>query len=101
MVDGEVPKRQRVSVDARRDQLVQVGVELIATRSWDTLTMKQIATAAAISKPLLYHYFSTKNDLYVAAMRSAAAQLLEVTRPDPASPDPASSARARTYRALE
>ena len=95
MVTSEVPKRQRLSVDARRSQLVAVGVELIATQSWDDLTMNDIAAAAEVSKPLLYHYFSTKSDLYLAAMQAAADQLSESTRPDPALP-----AKARLRAAL-
>ena len=45
--------------------------------------MADIAAAAGVSKPLIYHYFSTKTDLYVAAVRSAAEELNEATRPDP------------------
>ncbi|MBA2624174.1 MAG: TetR/AcrR family transcriptional regulator [Acidimicrobiia bacterium] len=48
--------------------------------------MAEVATAAGVSKPLLYHYFSTKSELYLAAVRSAADELSEATRPDPALP---------------
>jgi len=57
-------------------------VRLIATRDWDALTMSDIAESASVSKPLLYHYFSTKADLYIAAIDSAAGELRRVTRPD-------------------
>jgi len=46
--------------------------------------MTEIAAAAEVSKPLLYHYFSTKSDLYLAAIRAAAEELSEATRPDDA-----------------
>lgn len=45
--------------------------------------MSDIASAAGASKPLLYHYFSTKSALYLAAVHSAAAELREATKPDP------------------
>lgn len=61
---------------------MRVGVELVATRAWDVLTMMDIAAAANVSKPLLYHYFSTKRELYVVAVRSAAEQLRAATRSD-------------------
>lgn len=93
---GTRTRRRRLSLEDRREQLVRVGVELIATRSWDALTMHEIATSADVSKPLLYHYFSTKGDLYVAAVRAAADQLREATRPDPAL-----APRARLSQALE
>lgn len=81
MVNSAAPKRQRLSVHDRRYQLVRIGVEMIATRSWDLVTMADIAAAAHVSKPLLYHYFSTKTDLYVAAVRAAADDLREATAP--------------------
>ncbi len=81
-------------MEERLDQLVRVGVELIATQPWDLLTMMDIAAAANVSKPLLYHYFSTKRDLYVAAVGSAAEQLRHATRPDP-------TARNELQRSLE
>ncbi len=48
--------------------------------------MADVAATAGVSKPLLYHYFSTKSDLYLAAVRSAADELRTATRPDPALP---------------
>jgi AcrR family transcriptional regulator len=48
--------------------------------------MADVAAAAGVSKPLLYHYFSTKSELYLATIRSAADELIEATRPDPALP---------------
>ena len=86
MVNSAPTVRRRLSVDDRRDELVEVCVRLIGTRAWDTVTMADIAAEARISKGLLYHYFSAKPDLYLAAVRAAAAQLSEATRPDPALP---------------
>ncbi len=41
--------------------------------------MADVATAAGASKPLLYHYFPTKSDLYLAAVRAAAEELRAAT----------------------
>ena len=82
MVNKGAEGRRRLPVEARRQQLVSVGVDLIASRSWDGLTMMDIAEAARVSKPLLYHYFSTKQELYHAAVRSAAEELRRATRPE-------------------
>lgn len=57
-------------------------MKMIATHPWDVVTMADIAAAAEVSKPLLYHYFSTKTDLYIAAVRAAAEDLGLATRPD-------------------
>ena len=57
--------------------------------------MADIAAEAQISKGLLYHYFSAKPDLYIAAVHRAAAQLSEATAPDPSLPP-----RSRVRHAL-
>lgn len=44
--------------------------------------MAEVAEAAGASKPLVYHYFSTKRDLYLAAVGAAADELSEATKPD-------------------
>lgn len=87
--------RRRLSVDDRRDELVAVGQQLIGTRAWDSVTMADIAAEAKVSKGLLYHYFSAKPDLYLAAVHAAAKELSEATRPDPALPP-----RQRLHHAL-
>ena len=61
-------------------------VRLIGTRAWDSVTMADIAEEAQISKGLVYHYFSAKPDLYLAAVRRAATQLSDATTPDPTLP---------------
>ena len=48
--------------------------------------MTDVANEAGASRPLAYHYFSTKGELYRATVRSAADELREVTRPDPSLP---------------
>ncbi|MDQ3146905.1 MAG: TetR/AcrR family transcriptional regulator [Actinomycetota bacterium] len=84
MVNSGRVRRQRLSVDDRRAQLLRVCLRIIGTDPWDVVTMADIAAAAGVSKPLLYHYYSTKSDLYLAAVRAAADELREATKPDPA-----------------
>jgi len=45
--------------------------------------MADVAAEAVVSKPLLYHYFSTKSDLYAATVHAATAELRAATRHDP------------------
>ena len=79
-------RRRRLSVEDRRAELMQASLHLIGTRPWDEVSMAEVAGAAGVSKPLLYHYFSTKSELYVAAVRSAAHELSEASRPDQSLP---------------
>lgn len=80
-------ERARLQVDERRAQLLALGLRLFGERSYDELSVDDIARAAGISKGLLYHYFPSKRDFYVETVRSAAQQLLD--RTDPAEIDEA------------
>jgi len=76
------PARTRLQVDVRRQQLLQLGLELFASQSYDELSIDEIARRAGVSKGLLYHYYPSKRAFYVAAVREAARQLLEETDVD-------------------
>ena len=65
----------RLQVDERRAQLLKAGAALFAEHSFEEISMRQIAAAAGVSKPLLYHYFPSKIDLFKAAVAEAAADL--------------------------
>jgi AcrR family transcriptional regulator len=56
---------------------------MLSSESADRVPVDEIAEAAGISRGLLFHYFPTKRDFYVAVAREAADRLLEVTEPDP------------------
>lgn len=74
----------RLSSDERRRLLLDRASELFAEHGYDELSMARIAREAGISKPLLFHYFRTKRDLFVATLTTAALELQEATAPDPA-----------------
>ena len=71
--------RTRLDVEARRAQLLALGLDLFAGRPYDEISIDEFATAAGVSKGLLYHYFSSKHDFYVACVRMAADDLLAGT----------------------
>jgi AcrR family transcriptional regulator len=73
-----------MSTDERREQLLRSGVELLAERAHDEVSIEEIAEAAGVSKGLLYHYFPTKKDFILAALARGEAQLEQRLRPDPA-----------------
>jgi AcrR family transcriptional regulator len=85
--------RTRLDVEERRKQLVALGIELFAERTYDDVSIDELAQAAGISKGLLYHYFPTKRDFYVATVKQAAHELLERTA-TPANMDPLDRVRA-------
>ncbi len=76
---GEAEARVRLTSDARRAQLLELGIAMFAKRSWDEVQIDDVAAAAGVSKGLLYHYFPTKRDFYVEVVREAARRLLATT----------------------
>jgi AcrR family transcriptional regulator len=68
---------RRLQVDERRRQLLERATDLFGTHGYDELSMAKIAKAAGVSKPLLYHYFPTKRQLFEAVLAQAAEQHLE------------------------
>jgi AcrR family transcriptional regulator len=77
------PPRTRLDLDRRRRQLVEIGRELFSERAYDEIAIDDIAAQAGISKGLLYHYFPSKRDFYVAIIGEAERELRERTEPDP------------------
>ena len=70
-----------MSPASRREQLLGLGVRLLATRSIDEISIELLAEQAGISRGLLYHYFGNKQDFHRAVVRRAADELIEVTAP--------------------
>lgn len=64
-----------MGVEERRQQLIGVALELFSRRSPDEVSIDEIASAAGISRPLVYHYFPGKLSLYEAALKRASDDL--------------------------
>lgn len=70
-------RRIRLDNDQRRAQLLELAKRTFSDRSYDEVSIDDLARIAGISKGLLYHYFPTKRDLYVAGLREIANELVE------------------------
>lgn len=68
----------------RRQQLVDVGLELLETRPIHELVLDEVAVAAGVSRTLVFHYFPSKADYYAAVVANAGRRLLEAS---PSVPD--------------
>src|SRR3954468_13929778 len=72
------PKRRiRLDNDERRAQLLALARRAFSDRSYDDVSIDDLAREAKISKGLLYHYFPTKRDLYVAGLAEIAEELVQ------------------------
>jgi AcrR family transcriptional regulator len=79
---GAPAVRRRLSADERRRQLVAIGLAKIVETPIQDLSMDDIATEAGISRGLLFHYFPTKTDFYLACIAAAGRRMLRTTAPD-------------------
>ena len=75
-------RRVRLQVDERRVKLIELGIDLFSTRSYEDISIDDVAAAAGISKGLLYHYFRSKQEFYVETIRTASLHLRRLTQPD-------------------
>jgi AcrR family transcriptional regulator len=85
-----------MSTEARREQLLDSGVELLSHRPHSEVSIEEIAAAAGVSKGLLYHYFPTKGEFIVAAIERGQRELAARLAPDKSLP-----AAARLNASLE
>jgi AcrR family transcriptional regulator len=76
------PAYTRLGVDERSAQLIAAGAALFAEHAFEEISMRQIAAAAGISKPLLYHYFPSKIELFKAAVAEQAMELESLIEPN-------------------
>lgn len=75
--------RRRLAPDARRAQLIGLGLELVKTRPVDRLLVDDVIRAAGISKGLLFHYFGSKREYRAAVVAAAADEVLAAVDVDP------------------
>jgi len=76
----------RLSAEDRKKQLVKIGLMTLRTTPIHELSIDSIAAQAGISRGLLFHYFPSKRDYYVAVISAAGRRLLRVTKPDASLP---------------
>ncbi|BAU86025.1 transcriptional regulator, tetR family [Streptomyces laurentii] len=87
MTSPASPAYRRLSVDERRQQLLDAAQTLFAHRAPEDVSLDDVAEAAGVSRPLVYRYFQGgKQQLYEAALRSSADALVDCLTEPPAGP---------------
>jgi TetR/AcrR family transcriptional regulator, cholesterol catabolism regulator len=61
---------RRLKAPQRREQLIEVATKLFAKWGYDATTTAAIAEAAGVTEPILYRHFDSKQELFVAIVRS-------------------------------
>jgi AcrR family transcriptional regulator len=70
----------RLPAPARREQILDVSVQVFAQRGFHSTSMNDVADAAGVTKPVLYQHFDSKQDLYMALLEEAGARLRNAVR---------------------
>jgi AcrR family transcriptional regulator len=68
--------RKRLTLDQRRIRILAAATRIFARKGYDGASMSEIATAAGITKPVLYDHFSSKDALFDTLLRSIRDDLL-------------------------
>lgn len=58
----------RMAAEDRRQQILDVAVELFSQKGFRGTTTKEIAQAAGVNEAIIFRHFATKGDLYAAIM---------------------------------
>ncbi|MSO42425.1 MAG: TetR/AcrR family transcriptional regulator [Solirubrobacterales bacterium] len=72
----------------RREQLLQTAIALFDEHDYDDVSVDDIAKAAGVSHGLLFQYFGSKQELYVATVQPIIEEFRRRIAPDPELPPP-------------
>lgn len=67
----------RLPAARRRQQLLQVALEVFAERGFHPTSMNDLAEAAGVTKPVLYQHFASKRELYLEILDDVGTRLRE------------------------
>ncbi|MFG2139247.1 TetR/AcrR family transcriptional regulator [Streptomyces sp. NPDC048650] len=73
-------KNKRMPRAVRERQMLDAAVGTFARRGYRAASMDEIAEAAGVSKPLVYLYLHSKDELFTAVIRRESAALVEAVR---------------------
>lgn len=74
---GEFP-HGRVPGEVRQQQLLDVAERLFADAGYGATSIEGIAAAAAVTRPVVYQRFGSKEGIYLAVLRRARTQMEEL-----------------------
>jgi AcrR family transcriptional regulator len=83
----EAAPKGRVPREVREREMIAAARQAFSERGYHAASMDDIAEASGISKPMLYNYFESKDGLFVACVREAAADLFADVRAAAAATD--------------
>jgi AcrR family transcriptional regulator len=71
------PRARRLPRSVRERQILDAAVHVFAAHGFHIASMDEISEVAGISKPMIYAYLGSKDELFVACIQREAARLIE------------------------
>jgi AcrR family transcriptional regulator len=68
-------RSQRLPAARRRDQLLEVALDLFGARGYHETSMEDIAEGAGVTKPVLYQHFPSKRELFLELLSTVGDEL--------------------------
>lgn len=65
------PKARRMPRAKREQQLLNVALQLFIEHGYQGTSMEDIASAAGVTRPIVYNHFGSKDGIYLACLRRA------------------------------
>jgi TetR/AcrR family transcriptional regulator len=75
--DGAEPKSRRMSAEKRRETILTAALEVFAERGLAGGRLREIAAHAGITEPYLFRHFTSKAELYEAAVTEPLIRLIK------------------------
>jgi len=72
---GRNPALNKMLKDKRREEILSSALELFSSNGYSATKISQIAQQTGMSQGLLYHYFSSKEQIYIEIVRDAFSRL--------------------------
>jgi AcrR family transcriptional regulator len=69
--------RKRLSGAKRRIRLIFAAIEVLSEKGYEGASVEEIAGTASVTKPVLYDHFSSKQEIFVAAIEQILDDLLQ------------------------
>ena len=61
----------------RKQQILEAAAALFAERGYHKTTTAEVARSVGVTQPYVFHFFKTKEELYLAVLRQASARILD------------------------
>lgn len=84
---GREPAFKRLPRAVREQQILDAAVAVFSHNGYHDTSVDEIAERAAISKPMVYAYLGTKEELFVACLHQEGVKLIEALAAAAAGPD--------------